>query len=297
MIDLFAPSLAGDERLRRAWSRYERQAASPGATIAIVRLIYASDVRALLPTIRVPTLVIHRADARGFPVAHGRYLAAHIPGATYVELPGIDNLIWAGDQDAIVAEIQASSRASDPTPEPHARARDRPVHGHRRLDAVARPSSATPVGTALLDEHYRGRAASSIERFGGREVKTIGDGILATFDGPARAIRCARRDPGRACASSASRSARACTPARSRCSRTTSRASASTSRARILGARGQRRGARLEHGQGSRRRLRVHVRGPRARTCSRACPASGGPTARRRLTEAVRGYVVPRRST
>ena len=109
MIDLFAPSLADDDSLRRAWSRYERQAASPGSTVAIVRLIYESDVRAVLPAIHVPTLVIHRADARGFSVEHGRYLAEHIAGARYVELPGIDNLIWAGDQDAM---RRARSRTS-----------------------------------------------------------------------------------------------------------------------------------------------------------------------------------------
>src|SRR5262245_34258825 len=90
MIDLFAPSVAEDERLRRAWARYERHAATPGATVAIVRLIYESDVRAALPAIRVPTLVIHRRDARGFRVEHGRFLAEHIPGARYVELPGVD---------------------------------------------------------------------------------------------------------------------------------------------------------------------------------------------------------------
>ena len=109
MIDLFAPSVAGDERIRRSWARkYERGAATPGSTKAIVRLIYESDVRDVLPAIRVPTLVIHRAAAKGFSVEHGRYLAAHIPGAKYVELPGADNLIWAGDQDMIVCRDRIS---------------------------------------------------------------------------------------------------------------------------------------------------------------------------------------------
>ena len=106
MIDLFAPSVANDERVRRSWARYERSAATPGSTKAIVRLIYESDVRDILPTIRTPTLVIHRAEATGFRVEHGRYLAEHIPNARYVELPGVDNLIWAGDQEAILAEIE-----------------------------------------------------------------------------------------------------------------------------------------------------------------------------------------------
>jgi class 3 adenylate cyclase len=189
MLDLFAPSLASDERLRRAWSRYERQAASPGTVRSIVRLIYASDVRALLPTIRVPTLVIHRTGATGFPVAHGRYLAAHIPGATYVELPGIDNLIWAGNRDAILAEIQAFVTGVRPAPEPQ-----RVLATVLFTDIVDSTSRASALGDArwhdLLDEHFA-VARRAIDRFAGREVKTTGDGVVATFDGPARAIRAA----------------------------------------------------------------------------------------------------------
>lgn len=189
MIDLFAPSLAHDEHVRRAWSRYERQAASPGSTVAIVRLIYESDVRAILPAIRVPTLVIHRANATGFRVEHGRYLAEHIPGATYVELPGIDNLIWAGDQDAMVSEIQAFITGVRPAPEPN-----RVLATVLFTDIVGSTRLAAELGDhrwqALLADHNR-TVRRLVERFGGREVKTVGDGILATFDGPARAIRCA----------------------------------------------------------------------------------------------------------
>ena len=189
MIDLFAPSLANDERLRRAWSRYERQAASPGSTVAIVRLIYESDVRAILPAIRVPTLVIHRAAATGFRVDHGRYLAEHIPGATYVGLPGTDNLIWAGDQDAILAEIQAFITGVRPAPEPN-----RVLATVLFTDIVGSTSLAAKLGDsrwhALLADHDRA-ARRLVERFGGQAVKSVGDGILATFDGPARAIRCA----------------------------------------------------------------------------------------------------------
>jgi class 3 adenylate cyclase len=189
MIDLFAPSLAGDTRLRQAWSRYERQAASPGSTVAIVRLLYESDVRPLLPAIRVPTLVIHRTQATGFSVEHGRYLAGHIPGARLVELPGVDNLIWAGDQETIVAEIQQFLTGVRPLPEP-----DRVLATVLFTDIVGSTRLAAELGDAawrrLLGEHDR-TARETVGRSGGRLVKSTGDGIVATFDTPLRAIRCA----------------------------------------------------------------------------------------------------------
>ena len=189
MIDLFAPSVAGDDRLRKAWSRYERHATTPGSTVAIVRLIYQTDVREVLPAIRVPTLIIHRADATGFSVEHGRYLAEHIPGAKYVELPGVDNLIWAGDQDAIVAEIQDFLTGVRPAPEPL-----RILATVLFTDLVSSTNLAAELGDKrwheLLSEHNQA-VSTQIERFGGREVKFTGDGVLATFDGPARAVRCA----------------------------------------------------------------------------------------------------------
>ena len=189
MIDLFAPSLAGDARLRQAWSRYERQAASPGSTVAIVRLIYQSDLRPTLGAIQAPTLVIHRTQARGFGVEHGRYLASQIHGAVLVELPGIDNLIWAGDQEAIIGEIQAFLTGVRPAPEPH-----RVLATVLFTDIVGSTKRAAEIGDmrwrALLAEHDR-TVRRLLERFGGREVKTTGDGFLATFDAPARGIRCA----------------------------------------------------------------------------------------------------------
>ena len=189
MIDAFAPSAASDERLRRAWARYERAAATPGSTKAIVRLIYESDVRDVLPSIRVPTLVIHRRDATGFGVAHGRYLAEHIPGAKYVEMPGRDNLIWAGNLEAIVAEIQGFVTGIRPAPEPR-----RILSTVLFTDIVGSTERAAALGddrwNALLAEHNR-LARRQLDRFGGTEIKVVGDGFLATFDGPARAVRCA----------------------------------------------------------------------------------------------------------
>jgi class 3 adenylate cyclase len=189
MLDIFAPSVAHDERTRRAWARYERNATTPGSTKAIVRLIYESDIRDVLAAIRVPTLVIHRAQATGFGVEHGRYLAAHIPEAKYVELPGTDNLIWAGDQDAIVAEIQDFITGVRPDAD-----RRRVLATVLFTDIVGSTQLAATLGDhrwkGLLADHNR-VVRRQLDRFGGHEVRVVGDGFLASFDGPARAVRCA----------------------------------------------------------------------------------------------------------
>jgi class 3 adenylate cyclase len=189
MIDLFAPSLVHDEPVRRAWARYERQAASPGMMKAVVRLMYESDVRSVLSAIRVPTLVIQRSGAERFGPPFGRFLAEHIEGARYVELPGADSLIWAGDQSAILDEIEDFVTGIRPAPEP-----TRVLATVLFTDIVGSTSTASELGDArwrrLLEEHNH-VIRRQIDRFGGREVKTVGDGILATFDGPARAVRCA----------------------------------------------------------------------------------------------------------
>jgi len=103
-LDIFAPSMRSVPGLREAWSRYERAAASPGTAEAMVRNLHRIDVRDVLPAIRVPTLVIQHSGARGFRPDHGRYLARHIPGAKFVELPGVDTLIWACDQERLVGD-------------------------------------------------------------------------------------------------------------------------------------------------------------------------------------------------
>ncbi|HET6744299.1 MAG TPA: adenylate/guanylate cyclase domain-containing protein, partial [Candidatus Limnocylindria bacterium] len=189
MVSLFAPSAAGDEPLREAYARYERQSASPGTARAMVSLIFESDVRDVLPTIRVPTLVIHHRDVQNLPIAMGRYLAEHIPGAKFVELPGVDNLIWAGDQEAVIGEIQEFTTGIRTLPEP-----DRVLATVLFTDIVDSTVRAAALGDrqwrALLDEHDR-LVRASLARGGGREIKTTGDGFLATFDGPARAVRAA----------------------------------------------------------------------------------------------------------
>jgi class 3 adenylate cyclase len=189
MLHQFAPSMAGDRRLQEAWARYERQSASPGTALAMVGMLYESDIRHVLPTIQIPTLVIARGQADRIPPGHSRYLADHIPGAKYVELPGIDTLMWAGDQEATVAEIQEFITGARPVPEP-----DRVLATVLFTDIVR----STDLAAELGDHRWRGVLAEhdrivrrQLDRFRGREVKTTGDGFLATFDGPARAIRCA----------------------------------------------------------------------------------------------------------
>jgi class 3 adenylate cyclase len=189
MFDLFAPSLVHDDHVRRAWARYERQAASPGMMKAVVRLMYESDVRSVLPAIRVPTLVIQRTGAERFGPPFGRYLASHIPGAKYVEIAGADSLIWAGDQDAILAEIEDFVTGVRRAPTPN-----RVLATVLFTDIVGSTVRAAELGDErwrrLLGEHNL-VARRLIERFGGTLVDTAGDGMFATFDGPARAVRCA----------------------------------------------------------------------------------------------------------
>jgi class 3 adenylate cyclase/pimeloyl-ACP methyl ester carboxylesterase len=189
MLDLFAPSLAADDGLRRAWSRYERLATSPGMAIAALRLVYGSDVRAVLPAIRVPTLVVVRTGAREIVAGHGQNLADHIPGARYVELPGTDNFIWAGDQDATVDEIQHFITGVRPAPTAR-----RALATVLFTDIVDSTRKAAQLGDRewrrLLDEHFI-VIRQQLDRFDGHQVKTSGDGVLATFDRPARAVQCA----------------------------------------------------------------------------------------------------------
>ena len=113
-----APSVAGDDAARRAWGRAQRLAATPTAARALLRMMLDVDVRPLLPAIRVPVVILHRVDEVAVDVSHSRYMAEHIPGARYVELPGSDHLPWIGDIEPIVAEIQELVTGTRPEPEP-----------------------------------------------------------------------------------------------------------------------------------------------------------------------------------
>ncbi len=189
-MDLLAPSVAHDERFRRLFARYNRLANGPRAATTMFAMSWRADLRAVLPSIQVPTLVLHRAGDRYIRVGHGRYLAEHIPGAKYVEMPGEDNLYYVGDTETTLGEIEEFLTGVRPLPES-----DRVLATVLFTDIVASTERSAQVGDRrwkdLLDQHdtlIRGE----LERHRGRLVKNTGDGILATFDGPARAIRCAQ---------------------------------------------------------------------------------------------------------
>jgi len=188
MVELFAPSLAGDPATVDFTARMERSAASPAMVQQIFEMFLDIDVRGILPTINVPTLVLHRRGDRVVNWRAGKELATRIPNARYVELPGIDHLPWAGDSETVLGEIEEFLTGVRSTPEP-----DRVLATVMFTDIVGSTERAAAVGDArwraLLAAHQTA-VRGELERFRGREVKTLGDGHLATFDGPARAIRC-----------------------------------------------------------------------------------------------------------
>jgi class 3 adenylate cyclase len=185
-----APSTVGDEAFRRWFQRFYRMSTPPTAIARMFRNGLEWDVRSILSTIRVPTLVLHRAEDRWVLVGQGRYLAEHIPGATYVELPGADNLFFAGEQTLLLDEIQGFLTGVRGVPEI-----DRVLATVLFTDIVASTDRAAEMGDRrwreTLDAHDR-LVQAHVEHFRGKHIKTTGDGVLATFDGPARAIRCAR---------------------------------------------------------------------------------------------------------
>jgi len=188
-IELFAPSMAGgDPQALDALAREQRFAASPGMLQQIFEMFLDIDVRAVLPTVHVPTLVLHRRGDRVVNWRAGRDLAERIPGARYVELPGLDHLPWAGDSDAVLGEIEEFLTGARSVPEP-----DRVLATVMFTDIVGSTDRAAQLGDTrwreLLATHHAA-VRSQLARFRGREVKTLGDGFLAMFDGPARAIRC-----------------------------------------------------------------------------------------------------------
>jgi pimeloyl-ACP methyl ester carboxylesterase len=190
MIELFAPSLARDAEARELMERQQRSAASPAMVQQIFEMFLDIDVRAILPTIRVPTLILHRRGDRVVNWRAGEHLAGQIPDARYVELPGIDHLPWAGDMESVVGEVEEFLTGARSMAEP-----DRVLATVMFTDIVGSTERAAELGDArwreLLERHQEA-VRRELTRFRGREVKTLGDGCLATFDGPARSIQCGR---------------------------------------------------------------------------------------------------------
>jgi pimeloyl-ACP methyl ester carboxylesterase/class 3 adenylate cyclase len=186
----WAPSLRDDVRVRRWWAEFQRLAASPGAAVAFIRKYAEVDARDVLPAISVPTLVIHRAGDIMVTIPHGRYIAEHVPGARMIELPGDDHMCFAGDQDAILDPIEefVTGGLADAAP-------DRVLATVLFTDIVDSTARAAELGDRKwrdLLETWQLQVRKLLERYRGREVKTTGDGFLAAFDGPERAIHCAR---------------------------------------------------------------------------------------------------------
>jgi class 3 adenylate cyclase len=188
-LHMFAPSVAEDERFRDYWGRLLRSGSSPRSAMALMDLYRQIDTRSVLGSISAPTLVIHRSGDRAAPVAWGRYLSEAIPGARYVELAGVDHLPMV-DADEILDELEEFLTGTRLDHEP-----DRVLATVMFTDIVASTARAAELGDRRwrdLIETHDALVRRQLERHRGRAVKTLGDGFLATFDGPARGIRCAQ---------------------------------------------------------------------------------------------------------
>jgi class 3 adenylate cyclase len=188
-LDVSDPSAARDESFRAWQTSYQRQSASPGTIMAMMRMVVEIDLRPILPSISTPTLVVHRSGDRWYPIAHGRYLAEHIPNAEFVELEGSEHDIAFGDSQAVILRIEEFLTGASHVPE-----LDRILVTVLFTDIVASTSEASRLGDrtwhGLLDQHDA-LVQRQLGRYRGRMIKATGDGLLAIFDGPARAVRCA----------------------------------------------------------------------------------------------------------
>jgi class 3 adenylate cyclase/pimeloyl-ACP methyl ester carboxylesterase len=187
LMQLWAPSQIGNRPFEEWWARMQRSAVSPGMARQLLEMISETDLRAVLPTIRVPTLVMHTTENAYIPVELGREVAELIPGARYVEYPGIDTYSWLVEPWIDELEEFLTGRRSDGEA-------DRVLATVMFTDIVGSTEAASRLGDGrwrtLLAAH-NDVVRSALERWRGTEIKSTGDGFLATFDGPARAVRCA----------------------------------------------------------------------------------------------------------
>ena len=188
-LDLIAPAAAADDNFRRWYAQIQRMSASPATAVSMIRLWYEVDLRSVLPTIRVPTLVIARAGNTLLPAHHSRYLAEHIADAKYIELPGADLLYFTGDADQVLDAIEEFVTGLRPLPSP-----DRFLGTVLFVDVAGSTRLAAEIGDSRFRELIDGfhqLVGRQLDRYQGRLVDTAGDGALALFDSPARAIACA----------------------------------------------------------------------------------------------------------
>ncbi len=189
VVDIGTMAPNADPHFREWWARYLRMSASPGAALALGRMNAEIDIREVLPSIRVPTLILHRTGDLDMDVGGARYMASRIAGAKYIELPGDDHLPFVGDQEAILDEIEEFLTGA----RQHAEL-DRVLATVLFTDMVGSTERSAALGDKrwrdLLEAHNR-VMREELDRFRGREIDTAGDGFFATFDGPARAVRCA----------------------------------------------------------------------------------------------------------
>jgi pimeloyl-ACP methyl ester carboxylesterase len=187
-LHILAPSAAKDPEFKRRLLSYLRRSASPAAAAALLRMNTDIDIREVLPVIHVPALVLHRANDLETNVDEGRWIAGRIPGSKFVELSGADHLPWVGDQDAVLDEIEEFLTGVRPI-----READRVLATVLFTDVVGSTEKAAKLGDRpwrdLLEQHHAS-VRRELVRWRGHEVDTAGDGFFATFDGPARAIRC-----------------------------------------------------------------------------------------------------------
>ncbi|HEX5584855.1 adenylate/guanylate cyclase domain-containing protein [Gaiella sp.] len=192
LLENDAPSMLGDAEFRRWYATRIRLSASPHAAVELQRMNIDTDARGILSAVRVPTLILHRVGDRNVDVKNARYAAEHIPASRYVELPGDDHLPWIGDSDAIVHEIKAFVGAAWAAGQSHDP--DRVLATVLFTDIVDSTTKAVELGDSrwrdLVSEHHA-RVRRELVAHRGVELDTAGDGFFASFDGPARAIRCA----------------------------------------------------------------------------------------------------------
>lgn len=189
VLSMIAPTRADDERFRAWWDRAGHRGASPATAAAIRQVIEGCDVRPLLASVRAPVLVVYRTESSHSDPGHGRYLVEHLPNARAVELGGSDLFWWVADTDRLLADVEEFLTGSRSAPN-----FDRVLTTVLFTDIVSSTARAASLGDRRWQEllgAHNALVRGELERFGGREVDTAGDGFLATFDGPARAIRCA----------------------------------------------------------------------------------------------------------